>query len=113
MTENDDWSNRPAHERQVRLHNQLTGRAGSDERIIDFGLPMIEVFLIMRDGRMETETHVNDPTTLAETVAMSMSRTRARWAVYPDGDKWALTGKGKTRHYPTREAAEMLAIHRG
>lgn len=77
------------------------------------GLPTVDVFVIMADGRIEHETHILDPVTVAETVAMSLSRTGARWAVYPDGDLWALTGKGKTRHYPSREAAEMVAIHRG
>lgn len=74
---------------------------------------MIPIFFIASDGRMVEESHVNDPLTLAETIAMSMTRTGAIWAVYPDGEQWALTGKGRTRHYPNREAAEMVAIHRG
>lgn len=91
MTETENWI-----DKQLQLRGQMIG-----------------VFFIMHDGRMEEELHVNDPLTLAETVAMSLARTGARWAVYPDGDLWALTGKGKTRHYPSREAAEMVAIHRG
>jgi hypothetical protein len=108
MNENED------HEELV-FQNAHAGRLANPKNggIIDFNLPMIEVFFIMRDGRIEQETHVNDPLTLAETVAMSLDRTRARWAVYPDGQLWALTGRGTTRHYPNREAAEMVAIHRG
>lgn len=73
---------------------------------------MIDVFFISRTGEITSEAHVNDPITLAETIAMSMDRTGARYAVYPDGQFWALTGGGKTRHFPNREAAEMVAIHR-
>jgi hypothetical protein len=85
----------------------------TEEFIVRCGVPMIEIFFIDRRGQMTSENHVNDPFTLAETIAMSMDRTGAHWAVYPDGEFWALTGKGKTRHYQSKEAAEMVAIHRG
>ena len=85
----------------------------TEQFMLNVGVPMRSIFFIMADGRMAEENHVDDPMTLAETIAMSMDRTGAIWAVYPDGDLWALTGRGRTRHYPTREAAEMVAIHRG
>ena len=84
----------------------------TEQFIVDYGVPMRPVFFIDRRGAIVEEMHVDDPITLAETIAMSMDRTRARAAVYPDGDKWALTSKGKTRHFPNREAAEMAAIHK-
>jgi hypothetical protein len=77
------------------------------------GTKLVRVFFVGKDGRLFEELHVDDPTTLAETVAMSLARSHARWAVWPDGTLWALTGGGRTRHYPSKEAAEMVAIHRG
>lgn len=84
----------------------------TEQFIVNSGVPLRPIFFIDRDGKIIEENHVDDPLTLAETIAMSMGRTNAKWAVYPDGGRWALTGKGTTRHYDTREAAEMVAIHR-
>ena len=85
----------------------------TEQWLKSLGMPMIEIFFIARDGSLVTEHHVHDDTTLPHTIAMSLSRTGARWAVYPDGQLWALTGSGQTRHFETREAAEMVAIHSG
>lgn len=58
----------------------------TEQFMLNVGVPMHSIFFIMADGRMAEENHVDDPLTLAETIAMSMDRTGAIWAVYPDGD---------------------------
>lgn len=114
MTEDDKlWQAAKANSEIAAWRGTPNTRDKTDAWLEQLGMQFVEVFLIRRDGSYTTERHVNDAFTLPEAVAMSMSTTGAVWAVYPDGDRWALTGKGKTRYYPTREAAEMVAIHRG
>ena len=65
-----------------------------------------------------TERHVDDLTTLPETIALSLDRLKGTAAIYPYMGRWALATPAKDppkrlRYYDAREAAEMVAIHNG
>lgn len=65
-------------------------------------------------GWME-ERHIDDPETLETTVSMSLERLGGKYAIWAYDGSWALLSRSRTvlRWYPTREAAEMVAIHGG
>lgn len=96
-------------------------RSSTEEWLTDLGTKFIDVrMLIPKDGRIEhvIERHVDDCSTLPETVQMSMERTRARYATYPYMGRWCLVSPHKEptkllRYYDTQEAAEMVAILNG
>lgn len=72
-------------------------------------------FFVPRTGEWWEERHVDDHDTFLTTVEMTASRinaTSAMWADH-DGPSWfCLTFRsGETRTLPSREAAEMVAIH--
>ncbi len=58
---------------------------------------------------------VDDPSTFDETLDAARSRLKGDYAVYPYGGSWVLVGGqcGYAKDYPSREAAEMVAIHGG
>ena len=75
---------------------------------------LVEVTFFAPDGEMFSQQHVEDITTLVETIRMTMERWNCRYAVHPYMGRWCLvTAPGRLRYYDTREAAEMVAIHRG
>lgn len=59
------------------------------------------------------ERHIADPETIETTVSMSLERLGGNYAIWQQGDQWALYRRRPelVRHLPSREAAEMLAIH--
>lgn len=80
-------------------------------------LPLVTVWFERR-GELIDEKHVNDESTIFETVKMTIERLGLRSAVLPWQGRWCLyTPFGKLleqqRFYDTREAAEMVMIHRG
>jgi len=80
------------------------------------GTSMCDVWFLQK-GSFFLEKHVEDHETFLETVGMALDRLMARYAMWEQGgDKpWALLDKttGDTRSFPSREAAEMVAIHGG
>lgn len=78
------------------------------------GVNLIDVwFLSPRDKRWRVEPQVDDHETFLTTVSMSLERGGARFALWHDTEKWCLLDKrsGDTKRYPSRDAAEMVAIH--
>lgn len=76
-------------------------------------IPMIDVALMKPDGTWSTETHVDDPTTIFETIGMTLERG-FKYAVVAYHGRWALCFRPhKVRYFDTKEAAEMVAIHHG
>lgn len=120
MTDNND---------SLVYHNALTGRTATRrlarvardtqaEWLADLNARLINVLFFDEDGRPFEERHVDDVSTLPETVRMTMERLRCTYAVYPYMGRWCLVAPSKAplkllRYYDTREAAEMVAIHRG
>lgn len=102
---------------------RLTGTAAdtAEEWLTGLGTKFIdEQLFIPKDGRIEhsIEHHVDDCSTLPETVRLSMERCQARYAIYSYMGRWCLITPGKSptrriRYYDTREAAEMVAILNG
>lgn len=77
------------------------------------GASFQDVRVCLKDGTWTKERHVMDPETIDTTVEMSLG-SRATYAVYFKRGSWTLRGPaGRVREYPTREAAEMVAIHNG
>lgn len=81
------------------------------------GTRFVNVNFIMPDGSVKTEEHVDDTSTLGDTILMSMQRLRCKIAWFHYGDEWAmlrhasLAEPGTLRRYPTEAAAEMAARH--
>ncbi len=95
-----------------------SSRSETEEWLESLGTQFRNVWLYARrNGSYEwfDEQHVDDPETFEVTVEMSRARFGASYVVYEHGGKWILIG-GKSEHpreYPSREAAEMVAIHGG
>jgi hypothetical protein len=78
------------------------------------GVPFVDVVFVRYNGSTDYESHVNDPLTLRETIDMSTLAARSRAWVYPTQAGWMVVRRGKPdKLMPTKEAAEMLAIHSG
>lgn len=83
------------------------------------GTKFVDVTLFPPGKEPVVEQHVDDVSTLPDTVKLAMGRTKSRFAVYPWGGRWCLAEPGhpeatkKLRYYDTEEAAHMVAIHRG
>lgn len=94
------------------------------EGLID--TPLIDIWFLTSKGWID-EKHADNPDTLKLTIDMTLERIKARYALWdagpPETSRWCLyrwvkyplsEGGGvttTTRHYPNREAAEMIAIH--
>lgn len=81
-------------------------------------LPLIQIWMVTREGNLIDERHVADAETLFETVKMSIERFGTRSAVLPYQGRWCVytpfrPGVDKMRFYDSREAAEMVMIHGG
>lgn len=81
------------------------------------GAKFVDVWLCLPNGDLVDERHVDDPETLETTVQMSMDRLDARTDMFPCDDRWCVFSPYRAeakryRYYPTREAAEMVMIHR-
>lgn len=96
-------------------------RSSTEEWLTDLGTKFLDVrMLIPSPGGVQhvIERHVDDCSTLSETVRMAMERHKARYAVYPYMGRWCLVSPWKEptkmlRYYDTQEAAEMVAILNG
>lgn len=84
--------------------------------------PLIDVWFLDA-GHWFDERHTNNPDTLYLTIGMTLDRFDACYALWnggaPETSQWTLLrwkrdnlGTVKlVRYYPTKEAAEMIAIH--
>ncbi len=61
------------------------------------------------------EAQIKDDETFLPTITMAFDRLKCVYALWSDGEKWYLLSRttGDCRRYPSREAAEMVAIHGG
>ena len=108
---------------RVQRHYNLSqqARSSTEAWLAELGTKFIDVRLFLRKpGGTEhvVERHVDDNTTLSETIRMSMERHKATHAVYPYMGRWCLVTPHKEptkmlRYYDTQEAAEMVAIFNG
>lgn len=87
-------------------------RSETEKWLEGLGMRFRQVWFLTPNGWLE-ESHVDDPETFDTTVDTSRQRLRARYVLYPYEGKWVLIGGrcGYAKDYPTREAAEMVAIH--
>lgn len=94
---------------------QPNHRANAEAWLAELNIPMVDVSFLCADGKWSTEKHVDDPTTIFETIAMSLGKGGSRYAVVAYQGRWALVGpsSGKIRYFDNREAAEMVALHNG
>lgn len=80
------------------------------------GVALIDVWFMRRRGPEPgwvLEPQVDDHETFLTTVSMSLARHGARFALWYDDEMWCLldTSTNDTKRYPSRDAAEMVAIH--
>lgn len=89
-------------------------RSDTERWLEQLGTGFRDVWMLTKDGWVE-ECHVDDPETFATTIGMSLDRLRGRFAIWlcPDGH-WQLYDHAKRTAtcYPSRQAAEMVAILR-
>lgn len=101
------------------FQNAHVGRQISQgDWLLELRTKLIEVLFFDKDGQQFEEKHVDDCSTLPETVRMTMERLVCRYAVYPYMGRWCLVSPHKSptrllRYYDTQEAAVMVAIHNG
>ena len=93
-------------------------RGTQEEWLASLNTKLVDVMFFTQQGEQLDERHVDDSSTLPETVRMTMERLNLAYAVYPYMGRLCLVTPGKSptkllRYYDTREAAEMVAIHRG
>lgn len=96
----------------------MSSETDTEKWLASLGTPFVTVWFLDRNGGLMDERHVADPDTIFETVKMTIERLGLRSAVLPWQGRWCLyTPFGKLleqqRFYDTREAAEMVMIHRG
>lgn len=93
-------------------------RTAQESWLEKLGAKFADVQLLVK-GEFVEERHVNDPDTIEDTVVMSLERFKAKCAVWPTNDgNWCVFSPYRAevkrlRYYPTREAAEMVALHNG
>lgn len=78
------------------------------------GVPLKSVWFLA-NGKWIDEEHVDDHDTFLETIAMTFERLKLNYALWSTPEGWCLLSHrtGDCRTYPSREAAEMVAIHNG
>lgn len=89
-------------------------RKSTEEWLRNLGATLCPVWFFAK-GVWLQEDHVEDHETFLETVDMALKRLKADYAMWDQGGTWALIRRstGDTRSYPSRAAAEMVAIHGG
>lgn len=104
----------------ARHLSHLRGAARSNQEawLAQCGVKFIPVKIFLNDGTVGEESHVDDLTTICETVKMSMDRVGSRASVYPYMGRWAVYMPSKPilkqlRYFDTEEAAFMVARHHG
>jgi hypothetical protein len=77
------------------------------------GTKFCDVWFFTRNRDWVMEKQVDDHDTFLETVDMALHRLGGNYAMWFDGERWAMVKRntGDTKTYPSREAAEMVAIH--
>lgn len=115
-------SNRSTLTRAQRHRNiSQAARSQTVDWLEELGTKFVDVTLLARKPsgtEILVEQHVDDLTTLPETIRMSMERLRADYAIYPYMGRWCLVSQFKERakmlrYYDSKEAAEMVALHNG
>ncbi len=106
-----------------RLANPANGRENTIEWLESLGSKFVNVWLYLPARATggwfwSDERHIDDPETLDTTVSMSLERLGGKYAIWRAGQQWVLLRRwnhetSTLRHYPNREAAEMVAIHGG
>jgi len=82
----------------------------------ELGSTFVQVwFYERRRRRFLLEPQVDDDDTFLECCSEAMRRIGANLALWDDGEMWNVLDRrtGDTKRYPSKEAAEMIAIHRG
>lgn len=104
----------PALAASLATATQPNDRANAVAWLEGLNIPMIDVSFLRSDGSWFVETHVDDPSTIFDTIGMALGRSGNRYAVVLHGGSWVLySHKHGARYYDTKEAAEMVAIHNG
>lgn len=92
---------------------QPNTRSDAEAWLEGLKIPMIDVLLMKSDGVWSTEKHVDDPTTIFETIGMTLERG-FKYAIVAYHGRWALCSRRhRVRYFDAKEAAEMVAIHHG
>jgi len=105
--------------KRAYLHHNLQQQTSVHDDWLRRRVKLVDVTFFPRGKEPYTERHVDDVSTLPETVKMSLDRGLAYAAVYPYGGRWCLAWPThpdedkRLRYYDNKEAAEMVAIHRG
>lgn len=88
---------------------------GIEKWASSLGCSFCAVWLYQLNCKWILEAQVEDHETFLECVDQAMERHMARFAMWSDGDRWTLLDRktGDTRSLPSREAAEMAAMHLG
>ena len=89
-------------------------RDDTERWLEDLGTKFVTVWFFTRGRKWVSERHIDDHETFLETVGMSLGRLGG-YAMWFDGHNWCLLSRitGDCRTYPSKEAAEMVAIHHG
>lgn len=94
---------------------QPNHRANAEAWLDELNIPMIDVTFLRTDGSWYVEKHVDDATTIEDTIAMTLRNTTYLYALRRYHGRWELRGRqvNTVRYYDSKEAAEMVAIHGG
>ncbi len=95
----------------------MSSETDTEKWLASLGTQFIDVWFLDRNGGLMDERHVADPDTIFETVKLTIERLGCRAAVLPYMGRWCVYAPAKAppknlRYYDTREAAEMVMIHR-
>lgn len=94
-----------------------SNRHKTEQWLEHLGVGFVDVWFFHPKGHVQwlLRPQVDDPKTLCECLRIEMGRSGARCALWHGLDRWnlLLRGSDTIRTYPNREAAEMVAIHRG
>lgn len=114
MTDHDAKVATNKYRGEAATYRTENSRTPTEEWIGTLGTTFIEVSFYVK-GAFVREQHVDDPETLEETIRMAIGRIGGRCALYDAGGEkgWCLLSHDRVRHYDTKEAAEMVMIHRG
>lgn len=101
------------HSRVSRNRYRANNLATTEAWLAAMGVKLIDAWVYHPLTGWHSARQVDDHDTFLECVDDAMRRKGARYALWHDGEQWCLLSKrtGDTRRCPSREAAEMLAIH--
>lgn len=89
-------------------------RDKTEDWMKSLGVKFCDVWFYTSRRTWKHEPQVKDDDTFLEAISMAFVRLLATHALWFDGEMWCLLIRvsGDTKRYPSREAAEMVAIHR-